>query len=309
MPDETRSVADILTRGANADGLKSTELAELTSLDAAELTVFQRLWPGIETERRRRIITHLVDLAEDNIELNFDAIYKVCLTDPDADTRVKAVEGLWEDEGTSLIRPLVNLVQNDGSDRVRAAAASALGRFTKLGEQGRIRPDYVTVLKETLLGVLSDPGSVDEVRRRSLEALAPLSTPEVKLAITAAYEGGNKRLRVGALFAMGQNCDPAWMPILLSELGSHDVELRFEAATALGELGDGAAVPLLIALGNDPDSEVRLAVIQALGKIGGAAAREFLLSCAGSRNPAFRDAARHALDELRANGDPLSLPL
>jgi HEAT repeat protein len=309
MPDETRSVAEILTHGSTADGLKSTELAELTALDTDEIKTFRHLWPGIETQRRRRIITHLVDLAEDNIELNFDAIYKVCLTDPDADTRVKAVEGLWEDEEPALIRPLLDLVQNDSSDRVRAAAAGALGRFASLGEHGRIRPDYVTVLKDTLLGVLNDPKSVDEVRRRSLEALAPLSTPDVQLAITAAYEGSNERLKVGSLYAMGQNCDPAWTPVLLRELGSHDVELRFEAATALGELGDEVAVPPLIALGNDPDSEVRMAVIQALGKIGGTTAREFLLSCADSRNPAVRDAARHALDELRANADPLSLTL
>ncbi len=309
MPDETRSVAEILSHGSTVDGLKSTELADLTELDAAELDTFKRIWPGIEPERRRRIISHLVELAEDNVELNFDAIHEVCLSDPDADTRVKAIEGLWENVETRLIGPLLGLLRHDASDMVRAAAASALLRFTVLGEHGRIRPHHVPVLKEALLGVLNDPRNIDEVRRRALEAVAPLSAPEVKQAITAAYEGNNERLRVGALYAMGQNCDPAWTPVLIKELGSTDVELRFEAATALGELGEEAAVPRLIELSNDPDAEVRMAAIQALGKIGGTKAQEFLMSCASARDATFRDAARHALEDLRADADPLSLRL
>jgi hypothetical protein len=309
MPDETRSVDEILTHGSTINGLKSTRLAELTQLDEDEVETFRQIWPTIEPVLRRRIVGHLVELAEDNIEFNFDAIHRVCLADPDPDVRATAVEGLWENEDPTLIRPLLHLLQSDPSDRVRAAVASSLGRFTLLGEHGRIRPHHVPALQKVLLGVLTDPTNIDGVRRRALEALAPLSAPEVRQAISNAHQGDNQRLKVGALYAMGRNCDPAWTPVLVKELGSADDEIRFEAATALGELGDAVAVPHLIDLGKDPDSEVRMAAIQALGKIGGTTAREFLLNCAGSRDAAFSEAARHALDELRSDVDPLSLPL
>jgi len=149
----------------------------------------------------------------------------------------------------------------------------------------------------------------EEVRRRSLESLSPLSVPEVRKAIASAYARGNERLRIGAIYAMGRNCDHEWVPILLKETSNSDAERRFEAATALGELGDSDAVPRLIELGNDPDSEVRMAALQSLGKIGGSKARECLQSCMSSRDAAVIDAARQALDELKANEDPLSAPI
>jgi hypothetical protein len=97
------------------------------------MDVFRRFWLGIVPARKLRIIDRLVDLAEDNIELSFDDIFRFCLDDRDDVVRARAVDGLWESEDPALIRPFVRLLMNDPSPSVQASAALALGKFALLG--------------------------------------------------------------------------------------------------------------------------------------------------------------------------------
>ncbi len=294
---------------ASEDPLVNARLAELASLSRDDLSALKAAWPRVALERRRQVVQRLVELAEDNFELNFDDIFRFCLKDTDAAVRARAIEGLWEHEAPSLIDPLIALLETDPAPEVQEAAATALGKFALLAENGKLRPQYGPRLKESLLKVTNDKKRSEEVRRRSLEAVAPISAPEVKLAIGEAFRNGTPKIRISALFAMGRSCDSDWLPVLLHELESKDSEVRYEAASALGELGEQEAVASLIRLTGDTDSEVRLASFQALGKIGGPKAKEFLRYSLGSKDPAVRDAARQALDELRAMEDPLSLQL
>ena len=89
-----------------------------------------------------------------------------------------------------------------------------------------------------MLGVIDDQSRKMEIKRRALEAAAPLSLPQMERAIAQAYKSGVPRLKTSAVFAMGKNCDPRWLPILIKELASADAEIRFEAAGACGELGE-----------------------------------------------------------------------
>jgi len=295
---------------ANTTGeLSGTKLAELSNLEPEELRSFKSTFSKMPDNIRLSIIRKLVELAEDNIELNFDSIFKYCLSDANPDVRSHAVEGLWENEEISLISPLLKLLASDRSDRVRAVAATALGRYVLLAEHGKLRVTYLDRIRDSLLGIIRDAATTEEVRRRAIEAIAPLSIPEVASEIKLAYNSQNPRLNVSAIFAMGRNCDPAWLPVLLEELGNTDPEIRFEAATALGEIGDELAVTPLLKTAGDPDSEVRMAVIQSLGKIGGTKAKEYLQNLLGSRDTAVRDIARQSLNELKANEDPLSLQI
>jgi len=299
------TIAGLASEGA----LVNARLAELASLSRDDLRVLRAAWPGIAAERRRQIIQRLVELTEDNFELNFDDIFRLAIKDTDPAVRARAIEGLWENEAPSLIDPLVGMLENDDSTEVQGAAATALGKYALLAEHGKLRPQYGPRLMASLLKVFSDRSRPEDVRRRTLEAVAPFSDPAVKDAIGEAFRNGTPRLRVSALFAMGRSCDLDWLPILLHELDSKDAEVRYEAVSALGELGEPEAVASLIRLSADPDTEVRLASFQAMGKIGGPKAKEFLRYSLGSKDPAIRDAARHALDELRATEDPLSLQL
>ncbi len=304
------AIEDTIIDLANSDKpLLNSRLTELSNLNQEELEFFKRSWPAIELKRQRQIVYRLVELVEDNLELNFDSIFKHCLKDPDDEVRSKAIEGLWENEEASLINPLVNLLEQDDSEKVQAAAAIALGKFAMLAEHKKLRSCHVSKIQEALLAVISDKNKPVEVRRRALEAAAPLSIPEVKTAIMEAYQSHDSRLRISSIYTMGKNCDPYWLPILLKELASTDAEVRYEAAGACGEIEEEEAVPYLTKLVSDPDVDAQISAIQALGKIGGARAKKYLEQCLNNPSEAIRQAAEQALLELRAKEGPLSFQL
>jgi HEAT repeat protein len=286
--------------------LLNSRLAELSNLSSEELKLFDQVWETIEPKRRRQIMYRLVELAEDNFELDFDSLFKGRLKDEDAEVRSTAIEGLWENEETSLIDHLINLLEQDSAEKVQATAAAALGKFALLAELRKLRPSHKTKVSQALLTVINDKNKPLEVKSRALEAAAPLSLPQIKKAIMEAYQSGNPQLRVSALFAMGKNCSQSWLPILLKELNSADTEIRYEAAGACGELGEKEAVPYLIELVDDPDIEVRLAAIKGLGKIGAPEAKSCLEQCLDNPNKAIQQAAEQALYELEAGEEPLS---
>ena len=309
MADELRPIEDILAEYSSSPGRRNAKLADLSHLSREELQAYRGIWAKMETADRRKVIGRLIELAEDNVELNFDVIFKACLEDPDAKVRRQAIDGLWENEESTLISPLLSILTTDPDEDVRAAAASALGRFTLLGEHGKLRMIHVTRIQESLLSVIYNTGESETVRRRALESLAHLSVSEVRQAIRDAHESPNMQMKVSSLYAMGKNCDVCWLPILVQELGNQDAEIRYEATGALGSIGEEEAVPHLIKLGNDPDPEVQMAVLQALGNIGGRRAKEYLQHSLSAGSQAVRDAARQALIELKATEDPLSLQL
>lgn len=290
----------------SARPLLSSRLTELSNLNAQELALFEQAWKTIEPKRRRQIIYRLVELAEDNFELDFDDIFKNRLKDEDADVQSKAIEGLWESEETCLIDPLIELLEPESPEKVQATAATALGKFAMLAELEKLRPKHKTRVCRTLLGVIEDTSRSIEIKRRALEAAAPLSLPQMEKAIARAYRSGVPRLKTSAIFAMGKRGDPRWLPILIKELTNADAEIRYEAASACGELGEKETAPYLSKLTTDPDIDVQLAAIQALGKIGGPEAKDSLERCLTDDSEVIQQAAEEALNELGADENPLS---
>ena len=295
------TIADL---GNSSKPLSSSRLAKLSNLNAEELELLEQAWTTIEPKRRRQIVSRLVELAENDFELNFDSIFKNCLEDQDAEVRSKAIEGLWENEEPSLINPLINLLGQDSSEKVQATAATALGKFIMLAEHKKLRSSHVSKVCQALLTAIGDKSKPVEVKRRALEAISPVSLPQVERAITEAYQSHNPKLRVSSIYAMGKSCNPSWLPILLKELGSADTEMRYEAAGACGELGEEEAAPPLVKLANDPDIELQLAAIRALGKIGGTEAKNCLEQCLDDPAEAIQLAAEQALRELEIGEEP-----
>jgi HEAT repeat protein len=306
-PTMPSNIENIITELNKSDkSIQNSRLAELSNLNLEEQKFFIHFWQKIEPALRRHIIHRLVEMAEDNLELNFDSIYKFCLTDQDDEVRCSAIEGLWENEEASLLDPLINLLEQDVSDKVQAAAARALGKFAILAECKKLRPSHMSRIQKVLLAVIRDKNRPAEVRRRALESVAPISLPVVKTAIMEAYKSPNSRLKISSIYAMGKSCDPSWLPILLKEMVNDDAEVRYEAAGACGELEEETAVPGLIKLINDDDTDVQMAAIQALGKIGNTQAKECLKQCLESFSEAIRQTAEEALNELEAMEDPFS---
>ncbi len=267
-----RYLAELSNQSKPITSLRS---AEFSDLSPEEANFLRQVWERTEVERRRQIVHQLTELTESNIKLNFDSIFQICLQDPDAIVRSKAIQGLWECQDCALIKSLIEMLTKDEAAIVRSAAASALGKFALLAELQKLHPRHTAKIAAALLNAIDTEGEV-EVKCRAMEAIAPLSLPRVKEIICAAYQSDNPKIRASSIFAMGKSCDPSWLLILLKELNNSEAQIRFEAARACGELGEEDAVSHVVKLIPDPDARVQAAAIKSLEQIGGAEAKQAL---------------------------------
>ena len=294
MPDDSEQLSD-------------APFHEASDPSPAEVAELDRFLSTLEEEERREVLTAMVEQAEENLELDFTAIFRHCLKDDDDRLAQLGVEGLWEQEERWLIAELAELLRSERGAQVRAAAALAMGKFPVLAQEGKVPAQDGALVYRVLMDFLEDEIEDLEVRRRCLEAVAPFNTEEVKDYIRWAYDNENDDLRSSSVYAMGRTGDTAWLPILLRELESYDPAVRYETANACGDLGEQDAIPQLIDLLQDDDPEVRLAAISALGKIGGALARRALIDCVRDGDAAMSEAAHAELENLEFLDDPMRL--
>jgi HEAT repeat protein len=283
---------------AALDNLPLGALYNLSDLDREDSESFWEYWSGMSDERRKAVVRLLVEMAEDHFELYFSPLFRKMLKDPNEEVRRLAVEGLWEDEDPSLIKPLIDLLQTDESEAVRAAAATSLGKFVYLQELEELDPGRGRIVEDALLTCIRSSGETTEVRRRAIESISYRGSAEVESIIEDAYFSPEWEMKVSAVFSMGRNSNPRWEKYVLRELYSSSPELRYEAAIASGEMELRSAVERLMELALDStDSEVRDAAIWALGKIPDIRIRRFLTSLLDVDNEDVRDAALDALSD------------
>jgi HEAT repeat protein len=285
----------------------ATDLTDLSRLHGADRERFLDAWRAMSVQRRRDVIDRIADMAEDNVELDFDGVFLAGLADGDVQVRAESIKGLWEYEGDDLVAVLLRLLRDEEA-LVRAEAALGLGRFLLRSELERRDDRLARDAEEALRALADDPADIIEVRGRAVEALGVRSKPWVRDLIEDAYASGERRLAISAVHAMGRSADPEWLPTIMEEMHSDDNEMRFEAAMAAGSISDDEAVPDLSALTADDDPEVQEAAIGALGQIGGPAARSALHSVVSeNRDARVRDAVNDALSEADFTEDPLGV--
>ena len=286
--------------------LTVSKLTALSRMGQEQTSLFMNAWLQMDVRRRQWLIQELIDLAEDNVELNFDAVFFIALADMDVDVRRHAIRGLWEHEGRDMIDALIGLLERDPAAGVRADAALGLGRFVLQSEFETVRAPDVERIEQTLRRAVTNSAEVPEVRGRALEAVGARCQPWVRPLIEEAYAGSDRVLRLSAVHAMGRSCDPAWLPTLVRELRSDEPAMRYEAAGACGSIADDTATAYLLPLLEDDDVEVQEAAISALGQIGGAAAKRALRELIAAQDDRVRDAAQLALAEIDFAEDPLA---
>jgi HEAT repeat protein len=286
--------------------VKAASLAQLSGLLPEDLETSQSQWDEIAPERREEILIRAIELAEGDVEMDFQILFFYSLTDPLPKVREKAVHGLWESEDRKNIAPLVGCLLNDTEATVRAAAAIALARFATLGQEGKLVIRDAELVRGSLLDALEDPDEDLEVRRRALESVAASPEEEIREWIEWAYSSDEQGLRCSAVFAMGRTVDVSWLPVILEEMESADAAMRYEAANASGELGEEDAIPGLAELLDDSDSQVQVAAVHALASIGGISAKKLLRKCAKSDDDALREMAEGALEMVDMEEGPLS---
>lgn len=278
--------------------LSPAALAVFSEPTLKTIQLFANAWQLISVDRRRRIVQSLVDLTEDSFEANYTELFRYLLEDEDPQVRTLAIDGLWEEESSILVKPLVALLRSDPSVIVRAAAATSLARFALSAELDKLTEEHAALVRESLVATIRNSEEDLEVRRRAIESVAFFGDEEVRGIVAAAYENDDPRMRASAVFAMGRASDKYWSKTILAELESNDSQVRYEATRASGELELKKAIPRLIQLTDDPDIEVANAAIAALGQIGGEEARQALEHLVTGEDEGLREAAQDSLDEL-----------
>jgi HEAT repeat protein len=253
-----------------------------------------------------QIISELTDLAQDSVDLNFDAIYKLALRDEEALVRAAALSGLQEYEGRDLIPVLGDLLRNDADAVVRREAAVALGRYALAAELDQLRVEDAAAVREVLMESAEDLEEDDRVRARAIEALGAMSGEETENLIESIYQEDSLWLKVGAVDAMGRSCNESWLRLVMREMENRAPEMRHAAAFAAGEIGDEVAVDQLKRMAVlDPDREVQLAAVHALGEIGGNQAKVALKAVLFEGDEALEEAVQEAMSEIEFNEDPM----
>ena len=288
--------------------LTSGGLAQLSGLIDEEQLAFAGAWNDIPATRRLEILTRLSDLADDSAEMDFYSIFCHALHDNEPSVRTQAIQGLWETDDRRTIPRLVERLEQDSSDDVRASAAQVLGHFAALGDSGKLVKRDTDRVWNALIAALEDDDEPLTVRRRALEAIAVFRNPELRSWIQWAYDHAESLLRQSAIYAMGRTCDPVWLDILVDEMESEDSGMRFEAANAARDVGDTSTLPHLAELVADLDSQVAMAALQSIAGIGGTKARAILRAYAENADePAVQEAAAEALEILAADSADFSM--
>jgi HEAT repeat protein len=287
--------------------LGSQQLISFGDLSREEVAQFKETWEEIEPARRLAVLSELTDLAEDNVELNFDAVFKIGVGDEDAEVRAAALQGLFEYEGADLIPRLTEMLREDPNAEVRLQSAVALGRYALAAEFDRLTENDALTVRNALTESVEDLEEDEFVRARAIEALGAMSGEDMQNLIESVYEEGDSLpLRVGAVDAMGRSCDEVWLPIVMQEMENPAPQMRHAAAFAAGSIGDDEAVGALAEMArDDPDQEVQRAAIAALGEIGGGRARVALKNLLYEGDDDLQDDIQEALANLDFGDDPL----
>ena len=273
-------------------------LYRLSDMDEEQLAQFLTQWQSAPDDRRQVIVRHLADISEENFVVDFSPIFRISFEDPNALVRIAALDGLWDSTDSTLVEPILRLLNSDPALEVRVAAAKASAHFLLLAEWDQIRdinsPQIIKSLYETYV----DPMTELSLKCAVLEAMGPATSPTVSRLIEDAYEGFVPELQLSAVFAMGTSADPRWISIILDEMESPNEEMRAEAARAAGLIGLNQAIPQLAELAYDDDLDVAIVAVTSIAQIGGDEADNILNALLGDpRSDHLHKAIEDAMEE------------
>ncbi len=308
MPEKARKPAthaEALTSLAAPEAMPKRALKALSDLDEIQLTDTLQVWRDLPDNRRADVAEQLNKLLDEDIEVEYSALFRALLADEDPRVRLAAIEGLDVDENVANVDPLVRLMRLDASEDVRAAAAHSLGAYLALAELGKLSAKRRDTVYSALTGVWLSEREFTDVRRSALESLGYVSNPAVETLVADAYQSEDDDVRISAVTAMGHSSDNQYLDIVLKELLSVNEDMRVAAAAACGEIEIPEAVTLLSTLIDRDDAMApRLAAIDALSFISTQEAQRALERAAASEEEEIAEAAEEALDAWEAlNGD------
>ncbi len=245
---------------------------------------------------------------------NRDLVEQLRDDDPAARLDALAEVGELDDETAG---ELLRLLAADPDERVRAAAAIALGPTLEIcsaelddhgrlatGDDPELGPPLTQAAFERVTAALRDlyhdPTAPEVVRRRALEAAVRCPAPWQVGAIRAAAASADGGWQLTAIFAMGFCTEADFAGEIERALRGPSVELRREALLAAGQRGLDHLRPEVIAVASDRQAPpaLRCAAVESLGSLGDEDTVELLQSLAEARDADLRAAAEEALARL-----------
>ena len=279
----------------------------LTDLSAEDFDHLRAGWAAVPVPRKLELLGILVDLVEDNVDVDFTDVFRMCINDTEAVVRESAIRGLWESEDRTLIRPFTRLLSRDPSPEVQAAGAMALRRFAEKAQEGKLIDRDAQRVRRALMNAIARQGEHSHVTRRAIEAASYFEGTDMDEVIEIALGDDDPLMRQSAIFAMGNSVHLEWLPRLVDALRADEPAIRYEAAGSVGRLGGSSSVPHLVPLLRDEDTLVQQAAATALGHLGGQVARQELLKCLDTSDEALEQAAQAALAVVDFEEDPLGV--
>jgi HEAT repeat protein len=254
-----------------------SHLRAFSDMDIPSLEILKQSWPAISVNRKIALLEDLEELMEADTLVSCDALATFAMEDGEPRVRSQAIHLLWDCEDPRLIPIFMDILENDPVEMVRAAAASALGKFILLGELEEIPREKSDPVVAKLLEVIQRKPE-GEIQRKALESLGYSCEDVIPQLITEAMQKDDPQWTASALFAMGRSLDNRWDKIVLEHINHPDLSIQIEAIRAAGELELSAANELLFDLLDDEngDSELLYHIYWALSKIGGKGVRERL---------------------------------
>ena len=278
-------------------------LAELSRLTGPEASEFGQLWLEWSSERVLDIVERMVSLCEDQLDVEFEVIYKQGLKQPNPTVRIASLKGLEETEDRALVIQLGKILKSDPVAEVRAAAAVPLAHFSIMAEAGKLSARYREVLEDALYGVMENEREIQEVKLKAMEAVSVFAAERLTSHVELAWSSGDLNARQSSLFTMGRTSDPKWIEYVIPDLEHDSASVRYEAAIAMGELGDEHHLRVMDAPLDDEDLTVQLAAISAVERIGGDAAKAKLELKLASPEPQVVELVQQALQTMKDEED------
>ena len=284
---------------------KPADIVALSGLTKHEIKQFKLVWPKLTTIKKYDLVEQLIDLEKDSASVDFSSVLISCIHDDDIGIRKASLIGLSQCEDRSLIKPLIEIIENDASYEIRIAAIIAISGFVTMYQAGKLGSGDFEKIRKCLFTILSEREDHIEVQCRAIEVVGGILDASTESIIKDAYGSGVLELKKSSIRAMALTSDIKWVQLIIDDMEDQSAEIRYESVTTAGMVGDETIVPYLIDLLQDDDSDVQLAAISSLGMIGGMIAKMALNKCLEVDD--FREAAELALGNIAFDDDPMGV--
>ncbi len=271
---ELGTVLDNLERGERS----FADLHGFSDLDSTGLAELSVRWESVDPALRATVVHEVDDISVDDVLIDFSRFFIFAAGDSDPGVRQRAVAALGHFHIAKAEAVLLDILEHDSSDDVRAEAAKSLSVHAWSAAMDELEPDFAGRIEATLFRVAEDEAESWHIRRRAAESVAIYGPSErVAALIRRMWEEDELGLRVSALFAAGRGNQREWIPTVMDALEDEDPEIRMEAVRATGQFGDADALPRLSEVARaEEDVDVRHEAIFAIGQFGTSAASNIL---------------------------------